>query len=111
MSGTDPTILLNANHGNLSKVLASEVSLFSNKGYDASQIFAVDNTARNLPIGTQATFGNEERFRFRKRGGRVHHTWLRLTISAGVVAAANRAAWVDDLAANLMENVRVEYAR
>lgn len=110
MSGTDPTILLNANHGNLSKLLSSDVSLFSNKGYDASQIFAMDNTARNLPLGTQATFGGQDRFRLRKRGGRVHNIWLRLTVSAGVVAAANRAAFVDDLAAAVIQKLTVEYA-
>ena len=80
-------------------------------GFDTTNIFAVDNTARTLPNGTQATFGGEDRFRLRKRGGRVHKTWLRLTISAGVVAAANRAAYVDDLAAAIIDNIRVEYAR
>ena len=32
MSGADPTILLNANHGNLSKVIASEQSMWHNRG-------------------------------------------------------------------------------
>lgn len=110
MSGTDPTTLLNANHGNLSKVLASNMSIFQNKGYDTSQIFAVDNTARSLPHGQQANFGQDDHFVVRKRGGRIHKMWLRLTISAGVLNAANRAAWVEDLAAAVIENIRVEYA-
>lgn len=110
MSGTDPTTLLNANQGQLSAILASNTSLWDNKGYDASMIFAVDNTARTLPVGQQGTFGGQDRFRFRKRGGRVHKAWLRLTISAGVVDAANRAAFVEDLAAAVIQNIRIEYA-
>jgi len=110
MSGVDPTILLNANYGNIGAILASAASLWHNKGYDTTNIFAIDNTARTLPIGQQADFGGEERFRFRKRGGRVHKAWLKVNISAGTVDAANEAAWVDDLAHALIQNVRVEYA-
>ena len=40
----------------------------------------------------------------------MHKMWLRITVSAGVVAAANRAAFVDDLAANIIANCRFEYA-
>lgn len=110
MSSTDPVIMMNANFGNLSKVLASEQSLWRNRGYDTTNIFAVDNTARTPPTGTLGNFGGSTRFQFRKRGGRVHKAWLKVTVSAGVVAAANRAAFVDDLAANLLEKVTIEYS-
>lgn len=110
MSGADPMLLLNANHGNLAKMFASQNSIWDNRGYDTSNIFAVDNTFSSTPTGTQATFGGQDRFRFRKRGGRVHRTWLRVTISAGVVNTANRCAYVDDLAAGLIQNARAEYA-
>lgn len=106
----DPTILLNANYGNLSEILTSDVSLWDNKGYETTNVYAVDNCARTLTTGTQATFSGEDRFRFRKRGARVHKAWLRLSISAGVVAVANRAAFVDDLAANIIKNLRLEYS-
>lgn len=110
MSGVDPTILLNANYGNISAILASGTSLWHNKGYDTTNIFAVDNSARTLPTGQQANFGGEERFRIRRRGGRVHKAWLRVNISAGTLNAANEAAYVDDLGQLFLENVRVEYA-
>lgn len=110
MSAQDSTILINANYGNLSRILASEQSLFENRGYDTTNIFAVDNTALTRPIGQQANFSQEDRFRLRKRGGRIHHCWLKVQISAGVVAAANRAAYVDNLGEAMLEGLRVEYA-
>ena len=109
MSGADVTPLINSNHGNLSKILASEQTLFSNRGYDTTNIFAVDNSAKTLPLGAQANFGGEDRFRLRKRGGRIHKAWLRYTISAGVVAAGMEACYADDMS-QLARNVRVEYA-
>lgn len=123
MSGADVTPLINSNHGNLSKILASEQTLFSNRvrhfvisrfrliaqGYDTTNIFAVDNAAKTLPLGTQATFGAEDRFRLRKRGGRVHNSWLEISISAGVLAAGMEAAYVDDMS-TIVQNCRVEYA-
>ncbi len=118
------TPLINSNHGNLSKILASEQTLFSNRvshfvisrfgliaqGYDTTNIFAVDNAAKTLPLGTQATFGAEDRFRLRKRGGRVHNCWLEISISAGVLAAGMEAAYVDDMS-TIVRNCRLEYAR
>lgn len=109
MSGADVTPLINSNHGNLSKILASEQTLFSNRGYDTTNIFAVDLAAKTLPLGTQATFGAEDRFRLRKRGGRVHNSWLKISISAGVLAAGMEAAYVDDMS-TIVRNCRVEYA-
>lgn len=103
-------LLLNANHGNLAKMFASEQSIWDNRGYDTSNIFAVDNTFSSTPTGTQGNFGGEDRFRFRKRGGRIHRTWLRVSISAGAVDPLNDAAYVDDLGAGMMQNVRAEYA-
>lgn len=110
MSGADPTLLLNANHGNLANLLVSQDSIWENRGYDTSNIFAQDNTFYSLPVNTQATFGGEDRFRLRKRGGRIAQTWIKLYVSAGVVAAANRAAFSDDFGASVVNTCRVEYA-
>lgn len=110
MSGADPQLLINANIGNLAKLFTSEQSLWDNKGYQSTNIFAVDNTFSAKPVGTQANFAGQDRFRLRKRGGRVHRTWLRTQISAGVVAGANQAAYVDDLGQLMLAGVRAEYA-
>ena len=110
MSGADVSVLLNTQYGNLSALLASPQTLWSNRGYDTTNIHAVDNTHRVTPEGNEATFGREVRFQLRKRGGRVHKAWLRITISAGVLNAANRAAWVDDLGANIIQNLKLQYA-
>jgi hypothetical protein len=110
MSGADVTKRLNTNHGNLSKILASDDSIWSNKGYDVTNIFAIDDCSKQKPLNTQSTFGAEDRFRFRKRGGRIFQAWLKVQISAGTVAAANRAAYMDDLGDGMIEEARVEYS-
>ena len=110
MSGADVTVLNNTNFGNLSKILASEQTLWANRGFDTTNIQAVDNAAKCLPVGQQADFGGEDRFKFRKRGGRIHHAEVRLTVTAGVLAAGIAAAYVDDFSAAVNENARVEYA-
>lgn len=110
MSGADPQLLLNANTGNLAKLFTSEESLWTPKGYQTTNIHAIDNTFSSKPVGTQANFAGQDRFRLRKRGGRVHKTWLRTSISAGVVAAGFQAAYVDDLAQLMLAGVRAEYA-
>lgn len=110
MSGADVTVLLNTQYGNLSALFASKQSLFGNRGFDTTNIFAVDNTYSSTPVGNEANFGQEVRFRLRKRGGRIHRTWAKITINAGTVNAANRAAYVDDLGAIIIENCRLSYA-
>lgn len=110
MSGADPTVLLSANHGNIAKLLTSDESIWTNKGWQTRNIFAQDNTFSSKPVGTQANFAGTDRFRLRKRGGRPFKTWLRINISAGVVAAANQAAYSDDLGQLILANVRAEYA-
>lgn len=110
MSGADPTLLINANTGNLAKIYTSPNTIWQNKGFDSTNVHAVDNTFSSKPVGTQANLGGQDRFRIRKRGGRVHKTWLKTDLSAGVVAAGNRAVYVDDLGQLLLQNVRVEYA-
>lgn len=110
MSGADPTLLINANTGNLAKIYTSPATLWENKGFDSTNVYAVDNTFYSKTVGTQANFGGQDRFRIRKRGGRVHKTWLKVDLSAGVVAAGHRAVYVDDLGQLLLQNVRIEYA-
>ena len=111
MSGSDPTQLINANHGNLSAVLSSANSLFMPKGFATTNIFAVDNISNTSPIGgTQVNFGGTDRFRLRKRGGRIHKLLLKVDIAAGAVAAGNEAAFADDLGALIIANARLEYA-
>lgn len=110
MSGADVSILLNSQYGNLSALLASPQTLWGQRGYDTTNIFAVDNTFRTTPAGNEVTFGQQVRFRLRKRGGRIHKAWLRLTISAGVLNAANRAAFVDDLGAAIIQEAKLQYA-
>lgn len=107
---TDPTVLTNANYSAISRLLSGPKSLWDNTGFDTTNIFAVDNTQSQTNAGVPVQWGAEERFRFRKRGGRVHNTWLKLTISAGTVNPFNEGCWVDDLAANMPEQIRVEYA-
>lgn len=110
MSGADVTVLLNTQYGNLSALFASKQSLFGNRGFDTTNIFAVDNTYSSTPVGNEANFGQEVRFRLRKRGGKIHRCWAKIRITAGVVNAANRAAYVDDLGASMLENCRLSYA-
>lgn len=107
----DPTILINANTGNLGKILMTpDASIWHARGFNTTNIFAVDNGSKSTPLGTAATFGGEDHFQFRKRGGRVHRTWLRIEISAATLAGGITAAYVDDMANNIIENLRIEYA-
>ncbi len=106
----DITMLLNTQFGNLSALFASDQTLWSNRGYDVTNIFAVDNTFFSTPVGNEATFGGQVRFRIRKAGGKVHKTWLKLTIDAGVLAGDRAAAYVDDLAAAIVQSAVVSYA-
>lgn len=108
MSGADVTRRLNTNHGNLSKLLASDQSIWTNQGYDVTNIFAIDDCNKQKPVTQQSSFGGFDRWKLRKRGGRLFKSWLRVTISAGVVNAANRAAYMDDLADGLVERCLVE---
>ena len=111
MSGADATLLLNTQFGNLSALLASKQTIWSNRGYDTTNIFAVDNTYVSTPVGNEANFGQQVRFRLRKRGAKIHKTWLRVTISAETAKQAGvEAAYVDDLAAAIIANVRLSYA-
>lgn len=110
MSGADVTALLNTQYGNLSALLASKQSLWTNRGYDTTQIHAVDNTFYTSPQGNEANFGETVRFRIRKRGAQVHKTWLKVVTTAGVLAAGQEAAFVDDLGTALLQNVRLSYA-
>jgi hypothetical protein len=110
MSGADVTALLNTQYGNLSALLASKQSLWTNRGYDTTQIQAVDNTFYASPQGNEANFGETVRFRIRKRGAQVHKTWLKVVTTAGVLAAGQEAAFVDDLGTALLQNVRLSYA-
>lgn len=111
MSGADVTMLLNTQYGNLSALFASKQTLWSNRGYDTTNIFATDNTYFATGVGNEANFGQQQRFRIRKRGGRVHKAWLRVYITPGQInPAAFDAAYVDDLAAAIIENARISYA-
>ncbi len=111
MSGADATLLLNTQFGNLSALLASKQTIWSNRGYDTTNIFAVDNTYVSTPVGNEASFGQQVRFRLRKRGGKIHKTWLRITIAAETAKQAGvTAAYSDDLGAAILQNVRLSYA-
>lgn len=106
----DPTSFLQSNHSAISSMLVSSQSIWNNAGYQVSQIFAVDNTQTAKPMNTGASFGGTDRFKVNKRGGRIFNTWLKVSISAGVVNVLNEGAYVDDLGNALIQNVRVEYA-
>ena len=110
MSGADPTMKLAANHSNLAKVHTGEGSIWDTRGFQTTNIFAVDDTFSSKPTGQPATFGGRDRFRLRKRGGRVYKTWMKVTFSAGVLVGGVRAAYADDLGQLLLANVRAEYA-
>ena len=110
MSSTDPTILLNANNGNLASILSEDSSIFQFQGYATTDIFAVDNNAKTKPINQPANFGGQDTFRINKRGGRVHKMWLEIQITAATLAAATRAAYVNDLGAAIIESIAAVYA-
>lgn len=111
MSGADVTMLLNTQYGNLSALFAGPQTLWQNRGYDRTNIFAIDNTYFATTVGNEANFGQQCRFKFRKRGAKVHRSWLRVVMTQGQIDNANfRAAFHDDLAAALLENCRLSYA-
>lgn len=93
-------------------MITTAASIFEPTPYQAYNIFAVDDSAKTLPIGNPGGFGEFVRFRLRKRGGRVGHTYLDvlITVPETVDPANFTAAWVDDLGANLIEQVIVEYS-
>lgn len=107
---TDVTAMINANKGNLAPILTTDQSMWEYAGYEAFNIFAVDNSALVSPIGGESNFGQTIRFQIRKRGGRPYNTWLRVDIAAGVLSAGSSAAYMDDLGAGLLEDVTVDYA-
>ncbi len=110
MSGADPTMFMAANHGNVAKLITSPQSVWDTQSYSRSNIFAVDNTFSSKPTGQPANMAGTDRFRLRKRGGRVFNTYAKITLSAGVLAAGHVAAYVNDLGAAIIGNVRLEYA-
>jgi hypothetical protein len=111
MSGADATLLLNTQFGNLSALLASKQTIWSNRSFDTTNIFAVDNTYVIPVTGQEADFGQQARFKIQKRGGKVHKSWLRITIAAETAKQAGvTAAYSDDLAAAIIGNVRLSYA-
>jgi len=110
MSGADVTGLLGANMGQISGLLTSSNTLWANRGYETFNLFAVDNTQAAGPTSAPQSFGLQDTFKIRKRGGRVHRTWLRLTISSSTVAATENAAYVDDLGAGIIAKASLQYA-
>ena len=109
---SDPTALINANKGGIQPLITTGASIYDYQGYTAHNIFVVDNTAAVEQIGNLASFGDIARFRLRKRGGQMSQTWLKVTIQNVLTpdAAGVRAAWVDDLGANLIEQLDVMYS-
>lgn len=113
MSGADPTLQMNAKYGNIAKFNTSDRSIYHTKSWERTNIFVVDNTFSNKPVGREADFAQTDRFRLRKRGGRVGKVWMKITIGPSVLAVvvpAVRAAWADDLGQLILGNVRMEYA-
>ncbi len=110
---SDPTAQINANKGGIQALLTNpDVSLWEYQGYDASNIFVVDDNAKAEFLGNAvATFNQTAIARLRKRGGRPFQTWLKLNIRNRAARDAGlQAAWVDDLGANLLEYVEVKYS-
>lgn len=108
----DPTARINANKGGIAPLITTEVSIFEPTPYEAYNIFAVDDSALTEPIGQPAAFGQLVRFPLRKRGGRVGRTYLEVDITVPVTPniANFTAAWVDDLGANLLEEIKAKYS-
>lgn len=106
----DVTLLMGANFGNLSAVLSSNETIWHNRGYATTAIHAQDNTFYTEPVGQEADFGETVRFRMRKRGGKYYKTWLKISISAGVLKAGYEAVYSDDVAQLLLNTVRMSYA-
>jgi hypothetical protein len=116
MSSGDPTLQMNSKHGNMTQHYRSEESIYHVRGWKRTNIAVVDNSFYTKPIGREADFGQTDRYRFRRRGGRVGKTWLKVTISPSVLAVVAgpvgpvRAAYADDLGALILANARAEYA-
>lgn len=108
----DPTARINANKGGIAPLITTEVSIFEPTPYEAYNIFAVDDSAQTDVIGQPGNFGELVRFPLRKRGGRIGHTYVDLNITVPTTpdVAVVTAAWVDDLGANLIEEVTVKYS-
>lgn len=109
----DPTLLQAAKFGNLAKFYTSEDSIWDTKSFARTNTFVVDNTFSSKPTGQPANFGGTDRFRLRKRGGRVAKTWLKINISAGILTVTDPvtvAAYHEDLGQLILGNVRLEYA-
>lgn len=108
----DPTARINANKGGIAPLITTEVSIFEPTPYEAYNIFAVDDSAETEFIGQPANWGEICRFPLRKRGGRVGRTYVDLTVNVPVTPAIGvvTAAWVDDLGANMIEEVKVKYS-
>lgn len=110
---SDPTAQMNANKGGIQALLTNpDVSYWEYQGYDATNIFVVDDLAKAEFLGKGiAQWNQTATARLRKRGGRVYQTWLKLTITNRAAPDAGvSAAWVDDLGANLLEQVEVRYS-
>lgn len=110
----DPTARINANKGGIAPLITTEVSIFEPTPYEAYNIFAVDDSALTEFIGQPAAFGQVVRFPLRKRGGRVGKTYVDVEITVPVAPDGGvggvSAAWVDDLGANLLEEIKVKYS-
>lgn len=110
----DPTARINANKGGIAPLITTEVSIFEPTPYEAYNIFAVDDSALTEAIGQPAAFGQVVRFPLRKRGGRVGKTYVDVEINVPVTPVGGpggvTAAWVDDLGANLLEEIKVKYS-
>ena len=108
----DPTARINSNKGGIAPLITTEVSVFDPVPYEAVNIFAIDDSPTSDAIGQPAGFDGIARFPLRKRGGRVGHTYLEvdITVNATPNIANVTAAWVDDLGAALIEEVKVKYS-
>lgn len=107
----DPTARINANKGGIAPLITTEVSMFEPTPYEAFNIFAVDDSALTEAIGQPAAFSSIVRFPLRKRGGRVGRTYIDFEINVPATPDVTvTAAWVDDLGANLLEEIKVKYS-
>lgn len=109
---SDPTALINANKGGIQPLITTGASIYEYQGYTAHNIFVVDNTAAVEQMGNVSSFGEVARFRLRKRGGQMSQTWLKLVIQNVTpdVIVNQSSAWVDDLGANIIEQLDVMYS-
>lgn len=107
---SDPTGQLIANNGMTARVITGSDTVWEPKGFAKTNISATDNTHNHGPVGTTGDFGSYDNFRFRKRGGRVFNVHLNFRLTPGVFTAGTTGCYVDDIAQNILENVRIEYA-